>query len=311
MVDNYSFRVYLQTSLFVHRPKEPNMSDQDRSYAYSVPWNCFLILVGTFIQAIGFKALGEPQGFIPGGLFGVATLIHYMTGSLNTGIFYLLLNVPMFILGYIYVSKRFLAYSAFAMISLSLFFMLIDFRINLGNQLYAAVAFGAIIGAGAGIVLRSLGSNGGLDVAAVILNQKYNLGFGKFFFGFNCLIYCFSFLNFGNDLVVASMISVLITSFTVDYCLSLFNQRKLALIISEKPDEIAAEVMNDLKIGATLLPGIGAYKRASKTVLMVVINNILLKRLEEIVFTNDPHSLFIVDNTFTVLGSTFSRRKIY
>ncbi len=287
------------------------MTIQDRKFYYSVPWNCFLILIGTFIQAIGFKALGEPQGFIPGGLFGVATLIQYMTGSLNTGIFYLLLNIPMFILGYIFVTKRFLAYSSVAMVSLSLFFMLIDFTIIFENQLYAAVTFGAFIGAGAGIVLRSLGSNGGLDVAAVILNQKFNLGYGKFFFGFNCLIYSFSFMNFDNDLVVASMISVLVTSFAVDYCLSLFNQRKLALIISEKPDEIAEEVMSALKIGATLLPAIGAYKRNSKTVLMVVINNILLKRLEEIVFTNDPHSLFIVDNTFTVLGSTFSKRKIY
>ena len=287
------------------------MSNQNQKFTYTVGWNCFLIVLGTFIQSIGYKALGEPNGFIPGGLFGVATLISYMTGSLNTGILYMLLNIPMFILGYMYVSKRFLAYSSLAMVSLSLFFMLIDFRIQLDNQLYAAVAFGAIIGTGAGIVLRSLGSNGGLDVAAVILNQKFNLGFGKFFFGFNCLVYSFSFMNFGNDLVVASMISVLVTSFTIDYCLSLFNQRKLALIISEKPDEIAAEVMSALKIGATLLPGIGAYKRKSKTVLMVVINNILLKRLEEIVFTNDPHSLFIVDNTFTVLGSTFSKRKIY
>ncbi len=287
------------------------MTHQDKKFTYSVPWNCFLILAGTFIQAIGFKALGEPHGFVPGGLFGVATLIHYMTGALNTGVFYLLLNIPMFILGYIYVTKRFLAYSSIAMISLSLFFMLIDFRIELHNQLYAAVAFGAIIGAGAGIVLRSLGSNGGLDVAAVILNQKFNLGFGKFFFAFNCLIYSFSFLTLDNDLVIASMISVFITAFTVDYCLSLFNQRKLALIISDKPDEISEEVMSSLKIGATLLPAIGAYRRATKTILMVVINNIQLKRLEEIVFTSDPQSLFIVDNTFTVLGSTFSRRKTY
>jgi uncharacterized membrane-anchored protein YitT (DUF2179 family) len=118
-------------------------------------------------------------------------------------------------------------------------------------------------------------------------------------------------MTLDNDLVIASMISVFITAFTVDYCLSLFNQRKLALIISEKPEEIADEVMTSLKIGATLLPGIGAYKRATKTIVMVVINNIQLKRLEEIVFTSDPQSLFIVDNTFTVLGSTFSRRKTY
>lgn len=60
-----------------------------------------------------------------------------------------------------------------------------------------------------------------------------------------------------------------------------------------------------------MLPAIGAYHKQKKTVLMVVINNIKLKRLEEIVFTTDNYALFIVENTFNVLGSTFSRRKIY
>lgn len=282
-----------------------------RKMSYSVFWNCGLILIGTFIQAIGYKALGEPQGFVPGGLFGTATLIQYTSGALNTAIIYLILNVPMFILGYIYLSKRFLGYSALAMLSLSLFFMLVDFRIHIQDQLYAAVVFGVLIGAGAGMVLRSLGSNGGLDVAGVILFQKFNIGLGKFFFFFNALLFSLSFMTLDNDLVIASMIAVFITAMTMDYCLSLFNQRKLALIISEKPNEIADQVMRDMKTGATMLPGVGAYKQVKKTVLMIVVNNLQLKRLEEIVFTNDPHSLFIVENTFNVLGSTFSRRKIY
>jgi uncharacterized membrane-anchored protein YitT (DUF2179 family) len=197
------------------------------------------------------------------------------------------------------------------MLCLSLFFMLIDFRIHLENQLYAAVTFGVLIGSGAGMVLRSLGSNGGMDVVAIILNQKFNLGIGRFFFFFNCLLFSFSFAFLDNDLVIASMIAVFITSGTVDYCLSLFSQRKLALIISGQSEKIADQVMKHLKIGATLLPGIGAYRRLKRTVLMVVINNIQLKRLEEIVFTTDPDAMFIVENTFTVLGSTFSRRKIY
>ena len=278
---------------------------------YSVAWNCGLIVIGTFIQAIGYKALGEVQGFVPGGLFGISTLIHYLTGGLNTGIIYLLLNIPMFIIGYIYLSKRFLGYSALAMLSLSLFFMLIDFRINIEEQLYAAVTFGVIIGAGAGMVLRSLGSNGGLDVAGVILYQKFNIGLGKFFFFFNFVLFSFSFLTLDNDLVIASMIAVFITSMTLDYCLAMFNQRKMALVISEKPDQIADQVMQDMKIGTTMLPGLGGYKKIQKTVLLIVVNNIQLKRLEEIVFTNDPHSMFIVENTFSVLGSTFSKRKIY
>ncbi|MGD9019746.1 MAG: YitT family protein [Desulfuromonadales bacterium] len=287
------------------------MKDITRKLPYSIAWNCGLIVLGTFIQAIGYKALGEVQGFVPGGLFGISTLIYYLTGGLNTGLIYLLLNIPMFIIGYIYLSKRFLGYSALAMLSLTLFFMLIDFRINIEDQLYAAVTFGVIIGTGAGMVLRSLGSNGGLDVAGVILYQKFNIGLGKFFFFFNCGLFSFSFLTLDNDLVIASMIAVFITSMSLDYCLALFNQRKMALVISEKPDEIADQVMQDMKIGTTMLPGIGAYKKIQKTVLLIVVNNIQLKRLEEIVFTNDPFSLFIVENTFSVLGSTFSKRKIY
>lgn len=282
-----------------------------RSMPYSILWNCGLIIIGSLIQAIGFKALGEAQGFVPGGLFGTATLIHYTTGALNTGIIYILLNIPMFILGYIYLSRRFLGYSMLAMLSLSLFFMLIDFRINIQDQLYAAVTFGVIAGAGIGVVLRSLGSNGGLDIAGIILYQRFNVGLGKTFFFYNCLLYGACFLSVDNDLVIVSMIAMFIASLTIDYCLSLFNQRKMTMIVSEKPEEIAELVMQHLKIGATMLSGVSSHKRVGKAVLMIVINNIQLKRLEEIVFTSDPHSLFIVENTFSVLGSTFSKRKIY
>ncbi len=83
------------------------------------------------------------------------------------------------------------------------------------------------------------------------------------------------------------------------------------MIVSEKPGEIADQVMAHLKIGATSLPAVGTYHKKEKAVLMVVINNIQLKRLEEIVFSIDEYALFIVENTFSVLGSTFSKRKIY
>ena len=232
------------------------MHETARKLPYSVLWNSGLIIVGALIQAIGFKALGEIQGFVPGGLFGTATLLYYLTGKLNTGLIYLLLNIPMFIFGYIYLSKRFLAYSTLAMLSLSTFFMLVDFQIEIHNQLYAAVSFGVIIGAGAGMVLRSLGSNGGLDIAGVILYQKFNIGLGKTFFFYNVALFSLSFFSLENDLVIASMIAVFITSVTMDYCLALFNQRKMVLVISEKPQEIADQVTDALEV--TVLGGVAA-----------------------------------------------------
>jgi len=287
------------------------MTKEKSKFVYSVFWNCALITGGSLIQSLALKGIAIPHHFVPGGLFGVSSLIYYLVEFLNPGLIYLLLNIPLFVLGYILISRRFLWYSALAMAQITIFYQLIQFEIHIQSQLYAALTLGVMLGFGAGMVLRSLGSNGGLDVVAVILYQKYNIGIGKTYFGFNLILFSLSFLSLDNDLVIASMVAVFVTSVTLDYTLSMFNQRKLAFIISEKSEAIADRVMTTLKIGTTLLPAMGAYRKESRTVMMVVINNIQLKRLEEIVFTTDEHALFIVENTFSVLGSTFSKRKIY
>ncbi len=282
-----------------------------RDWGYSVRWNLFLVISGSILQAFAFKGLATAHGFVPSGMFGLAALLQYVTGFSNAGIIYLILNVPMFIFGYLMISKRFLGYSFVSMIVTTLAFMVVNVDFGIENQLYAAVCFGVMVGAGAGIVLRSLGSNGGLDVIAVYLTQRYNIGVGKTYFAFNFVLFSFSFASLDNDLVIASLIAAFVSSVTIEYCLSMFNQRKVCFIISDRNQEIADKVMDHLKIGATFLQGSGAYKKSEKRLLMVVINNIQLKRLEELVFTTDDYALFIVENTFAVIGSTFSRRKIY
>jgi uncharacterized membrane-anchored protein YitT (DUF2179 family) len=67
----------------------------------------------------------------------------------------------------------------------------------------------------------------------VILSQKYNIGIGKVYFFFNLVLFSLSFLSFDNDLVIVSMISVFVCSLTIDYYLSMFNQRKMVFIVSE------------------------------------------------------------------------------
>ncbi len=282
-----------------------------RDFIYARRWNVFLITAGSIIQAIGFKAVAIQHGFVPSGLFGVAALVNYVTDTLNAGIWFMILNVPMFVLAYVFITKRFLAYSFLAMIVTSVAFMLIDFSIAINDQLYAAVTFGVLAGTGAGIVLRSLGSNGGLDVIAVMLTQRYNIGIGKTYFFFNFILFSFSFASLDNDLVIASLIAAFVSSVLVEYTLSMFNQRKVCFIISDRTQEISDQIIDKLKISGTFLQGVGAYKKADKRLLMVVINNIQLKRLEEIVFKTDDYALFIVENTFSVIGSTFSRRKLY
>jgi uncharacterized membrane-anchored protein YitT (DUF2179 family) len=104
---------------------------------------------------------------------------------------------------------------------------------------------------------------------------------------------------------------VFISSVMVEHTLALFSQRKVVFIVSDQSDDIAQSVMESMRQSATFLKGMGAFSKREKNVLMTVVNNIQLKKLEEITFTHDPQALFIVENTFSVLGSSFSKRKIY
>ncbi|BBD08582.1 conserved membrane protein of unknown function [Desulfovibrio ferrophilus] len=280
-------------------------------FTFSIWWNLLLISTGSLFLAIAFKSLAVPHELVTGGLFGLASLVYYVTDVFSPGWLYLLLNVPLFVFAWVKVSRRFFYYSAFAMVATTVFYEVLTIPMPVKNQLYASVAGGALAGFGAGIVLRSLGSNGGLDVIGVYLFQRYNIGIGKVYLVFNGVLYAASLAYFSLDLVIASLIMVFITAVVMENTLSLFNQRKVVFIISNAADEISHDVLHSLKQSATFLKGFGAFSRQEKNVLMTVVNNLQLKKLEEITFGHDEKALFIVENTFSVLGASFSRRKIY
>lgn len=280
-------------------------------WASAVWWNLLLITAGSFFICVAMKSLAVPQRFVPGGLFGLATLLYYQTDLLNPGRIYFLLNVPLFVFAWVKVSRRFFWYSAYAILATTVIYELTDVSIPLADQLYAGVACGVLSGFGAGIVLRSLGSNGGLDVVAVYLYQRFNIGIGKVYLVFNGLLYGLCLASMPLDLLMASLIVVFITSVVMENTLSLFSQRKVVFIVSDAAEAISREILDTMRQSATFLRGFGAYTRKERNVLMTVVNNVQLKKLEEITFSNDEQALFIVENTFTVLGSSFSRRKIY
>ncbi len=278
---------------------------------FSIPWNLLLLTVGSILYIIGMKGIIIHHNFIPGGLYGLILFIYYKTNLLSPGIWYFILNIPLCILGWIYISKRFVLYTLYAVtiMSIATEFIIIDFGIQ--DQLYAAIAGGFILGAGIGILLRSIGSSGGLDIVAIILYRKFNLGVGKTFLLFNFGLFSLVFTSYGADIFIASIILTFVTSSALNYFLTLFNQRKIVYVISDKSQEIANEVIDKLKLGATFLHGKGAYSGKDKEILMTITNNILLKRLEEAVFSIDDQALFIVENSYDVIGSHFNKRKIY
>ncbi|HKK33348.1 MAG TPA: YitT family protein [Desulfomicrobiaceae bacterium] len=282
-----------------------------RAIAYSVPWNLGLLTVGSIIIAIAIKGLAIPHGLISGGLSGVGLLLYYMFGTVSPATWLLVLNIPVMILGWIFISRRFILYSLYGMVVLTASIELIDITFPVHDNFLAALSCGCLFGAGTGICFRSLGSVGGTDIIAVMLHQKFNFRIGQVGFAFNGLLFGVSFFFLSPDPVLYSLTAVFVASAVTDYFISMFNQRKMVLIVSNRPEELTSEIMARMHRGSTYLFGRGAYTGTRKKVIMTVINNIQQKQLEELIFTIDPDAFVIQENTFNVLGKGFSRRKIY
>lgn len=280
-------------------------------YAYSIPWNLFLISLGSVLFAIGLKSVSIPHGFITGGISGLGLLLYYAMGTMTPGVWYFLINIPIFILGWVFVSRRFFYYSIYGVVFVSACIDLIHLKIPIQDHFLALLSGGTLIGAGGGIILRSLGSAGGNDIIAVILNQKYNISMGSYYFFFNVVLFAFSFGVMTVDQVLYSLAMSFISSLVLDYFLSAFSQRKMVLVISDRADAIAQACHVKLNRGATFLNGTGSYTGTPKKVILTVVNNFQLKRLEEIVFTIDSEAFMITENTFNVIGRGFSQRKTY
>jgi len=282
-----------------------------RALSFGVPWNLMLLTFGSFLTAFAVKSVAMPHGLLTGGMSGIALLCYYAFGGLSTGQWYLLLNLPVFVLGWVFVSKRFFFYSLYGMFAVSVFIDLITYTLPITDIWLAVFTCGGILGAGVGVALRSLGSTGGADILAVICKEKFNMSMGSFEFWFNLIGFLGGFIFLELHIVLYSLAMTFIIALAIEYVMGMFSERKMVLVISKKPEDIRNAILNKLDRGVTLLKGTGGWTGDPREVILTMVSSIQLKRLEELVYEIDPDAFTIMGSGFHVLGQGFSSRKIY
>jgi len=282
-----------------------------QKFIYGHVWClCILTLSGLMI-ATGINGIAVHHEFIAGGFSGLSLLFYYVTGLLSPGIWLLILNIPVFLAGFLLVSRRFFFYSLYGLVATAFFLETIHLKLPIEDHFLAALSYGILLGTGLGLSLRSFGSTGGLDIICVILFQKFNVRIGQSSFFFNVALFAVGFMFLNTDIVLYSLTSVFVTAMVADYFMAMFNQRKMVLIITEIPEKMVKMIGQQIQRGSTYLYGRGTYSGERKKIVLTVVNNFQLKRLEEIIFTNDPEAFVIIENTFNVLGKGFSRRMVF
>lgn len=282
-----------------------------RGLTFGVPWNVMLLTVGSFLIAFSVKAVAVPHGLLTGGMSGVALLCYYAFGGLTTGQWYLLLNLPVFVMGWVFVSRRFFFYSLYGMFATSIFIDVIPWSLPIQDIWLAVITGGGIMGAGVGMALRSLGSTGGSDILAVICKEKFNMSMGSFEFWFNMIGFIGGFVYLEMTIVLYSIAMTFVIALGIEYVLGMFSERMMCLVVSDRQEAIREAILRDLDRGVTMLDGTGGYTGDPKKVIMTMISSMQLKELEELVYTIDEDAFFIMGSGFHVLGQGFSSRKVY
>mgnify|MGYP002620583822 FL=1 len=275
--------------------------------------NLLMIAVGSAIFSLGFDLFLEPAGISCGGVSGIAMLIVYATESrfLTVGILSALINLPLFFFGYRKIGKLFFFGSLLGMVVTSVGFDLFAriLPIPKTEPLVAAIFGGVIIGAGLGIVFIAGASTGGVDIVARLLKLKFrNFPIGKILL---CMDLCTAvatgivYGEFNNTLY--SVITLVLSSFVLDKVVYGMDYAKVALIISDRYEEIAQAIDTQLDRGVTLLHGQGFYLRSDKFVLLSAVKRKQLAQLKDLVMSIDPSAFIILQDAHQVLGDGFKR----
>lgn len=274
--------------------------------------NLLMIVFGSAVFSLGFDIFLEPSGISCGGVSGIAMLIVYGTQSevLTVGILSAAINIPLFFFGYHKIGKQFFFGSMLGMAVSSVCFDLFAlFPAPAVEPLVASLFGGVMIGAGLGIVFIAGASTGGVDIVARLLKLRFrNFPIGKILL---CMDLCTAvatgivYGEFNNTLY--SAITLFLSSVVLDKVVYGLDYSKIALIISDKHEEIAVAIDSQLDRGVTLLRGRGFYRRADKDILLSAVKRKQLAQLKELVMSIDPNAFLILQDAHQVLGDGFKR----
>ena len=275
--------------------------------------NILMIFFGSTLFALGFDLFLEPSGISCGGVSGIAMLVVYTTQSkwLTVGLLSAMINIPLFFFGYKQIGKYFFFGSMFGMLISSIGFDLFAkiLPVVTMDPLVAAIFGGVTIGVGLGVVFLAGASTGGADIVARLLKLKLrNFPIGKLMLCMDLAIAVATgvvYRQFTNTLY--SIVTLYLSSIMLDKVVYGFDYAKVALIISDKYEEIAAAIDARLDRGVTLLQGQGFYKRNDKYVLLSAVKRKQLAQLKELVMTIDPAAFIILQDAQQVLGDGFKR----
>lgn len=275
--------------------------------------NLILLVVGILIYDIGTHAFVEPAQVAPGGAIGVALLINHLT-NLPIGMLTMATNIPLLILAWFYLSRRFAVTTA---VTTALSSAVLDLAVApvcpvyVGDRFLCSLYGGVVIGVGMALIFLAGTTTGGSDILGYLLQKKRpQMSIGRALLLVDGVVLVISIFVFGNvDAALFGLITLFAQTKVIDSIIYGGEVSTMATVITKRPEEIAHRVIVDLDRSATLLKAQGAYSKEDTTMLLCTVRKSQFPRLKRIIYETDPDAFMMATETSEVLGFGFKELK--
>ncbi|MFP4482362.1 MAG: YitT family protein [Thermovirgaceae bacterium] len=268
----------------------------------------FLVTFGTAVVAFGIMSLTIPYRFPDSGVSGVAVLTNYSFG-ISPAWVVAGLNTVLLLWGLKELSKRFVAWTIYSVILLSILLKVLENipSPDLDERLLVAILAGVVKGLGGGFVLRAGGSLGGTDIIVIALRKRYGVEVGRFTFYINLAILSISIAVVGLEGAIYGLVSIFSNGLVMDNVLRSFDRRRQVFVISSKPRAVSSFVTGELHRGVTILHGEGGYTHARRRVIFCLLTPRQTMDLKRFLSSLDPGAFMVVSDASEVVGRGFKK----
>ncbi|MGM8211603.1 YitT family protein [Virgibacillus sp. W0430] len=272
--------------------------------------NILFILFGAAVFSFGIVHFNMQNNLSEGGFTGITLLLYFLWGW-DPAITNILLNIPIFFIGWKFLGRNTFIYTIIGTIGVSVFlkiFQINPFPTYLQSDMTLAALFaGVFIGVGLGIIFRYGGTTGGVDIIARIVHKYVGWSMGKTMFIFDFIVITTSVFVI-LELVegMYTLVAVYIGARVIDFIQEGAYSARGATIISQKSTEIAATINKEMDRGVTILSGKGSFTGEKQNVLYCVIGRNEIVRLKNIINQIDPHAFVAVSSVHDVIGEGFT-----
>jgi len=280
-------------------------------------WNALkswsLLIAGTALYAFGLQYFIIPNLLMEGGVTGVAVLLNYAL-SLPVSLTSLLINLPLFILGWRRLGKGAMIYTFAGTVLLSFFLWIAETAVSRGwlipfrsehDFILVVLYAGVTLGIGLGLVFRAGGTTGGVDIIARILHRARGWSMGQIILSMDVLILGVSLLFIPKEKVLYTIVSVFIASRIIDFIQEGAYAAKAFTILSRDPEMLAKNITIELDRGVTLMPAVGAFSGEHKHVVYCVVSRFEIGKLKSLVRQHDRRAFIVINDVHDVLGEGF------